>query len=173
MVQAKPAIPGMTPGAIVPQSDEVEPGFTPTRLPSAGPAIANVQAPEAPKGEEQGFFGEKASLNNWAPEMNTLYDTQTGKPTRLKYEEMTNALLEGRVGFKKGTAVPMIGTDSKSYNMPAENVNAALSQGYRLETPQEIAVREFAANNRGISGAAKAFLEFLVLFTNILERFQI
>lgn len=159
MAQAKPAIPGMTPGVSVPQFDDVEPGFTPTGS-TAGlvsPPVSPVQAPEIPR-EEQDFFGEKASLNNWAPEMNTLYDTSTGKPTRLKYEDMAPALLEGRVGFRKGTAVPMIAGDGKSYNMPAENVNVALSQGYRLEHPHEIAVREFASNNRGISGAAKAFL---------------
>lgn len=158
MVQAKEAIPGMTPGAIVPQSDQdVEPGFTPTNLPpaaGAAPPIANVQAKPTIHGTED----DRAGLSSWAPELNRLYDTTTGKAVRLDYKDMHQALLEGRVGFRKGESIPMIGTDGASYNMPAENVNAAIQSGYRLEHPTEIAVREFRAENKGISGSAKAFL---------------
>jgi hypothetical protein len=155
MVQAKDAIPGMTPGAIVPQSDQdVEPGFTPKGIPAAGPPVANVQAKPTLHGTED----DRAGLSNWAPELNKLYDTKTGQPVRLEYKDLHTKLMEGSVGFKKGESIPMITQNGESWNIPAENVVAAIQQGYRVEHPHEIAVREFKTENEGLSGSAKAFL---------------
>ncbi len=160
MVQAKEAIPGMTPGAIVPQSEEVEPGFTPKPAPPVGPGgtSAPINPAVVAKPTLHGTEDDRSGLSSWAPELNRLYDTTTGKAVRLDYKDMHQSLLEGKVGFRKGDSIPMIGTDGASYSMPAENVNAAIQAGYRLEHPNEIAVREFRGENKGISGSAKAFL---------------
>ena len=93
-----------------------------------------------------------------AGDLNTLYDTTTGKQSRLAFADIPQALVDGKVGFKKDELIPMLAPDGTAGTIPGINVTQALLQGYKLEGAQQKAVREYVQDNKGISGTLKVGL---------------
>jgi vacuolar-type H+-ATPase subunit F/Vma7 len=86
---------------------------------------------------------------------NNLYNVQTGQPDVLTLEQVPAAIEAGTHAYKKGTRINVIGTDSKSYSLDASELPDAFLNGYRLESPNEIAVRDYVKENKGVGGALK------------------
>jgi hypothetical protein len=57
-----------------------------------------------------------------------------------------------------GRMIRAVNPKGETVDVPAENWQKALELGFKEETPEQTAVREYLAENRGTSGAAKAGL---------------
>lgn len=57
-----------------------------------------------------------------------------------------------------GKTVRVVAPSGKVGDIPVENLSAAEAQGYKVETPAQATVREYLAENRGLSGSAKVAL---------------
>ena len=59
----------------------------------------------------------------------------------------------------EGPRVNVIAPDGKSYNLPQAQLADAVGAGFRPETAEEEAVRDYVKANKGLSGQAKVVLE--------------
>lgn len=68
------------------------------------------------------------------------------------------AVLDGTHSFEAGSKINVTSPDGEFGTVPAENVADAVRAGFQIETPSQMAVREYVAKNKGLSGAVKVGL---------------
>lgn len=86
----------------------------------------------------------------------TVYNTQTLQPEQLQSGEVEQAILGGTHDFQKGETINLVGPDGKTGGgVPSENLRKYLEAGYRLETPFEKEVNDYADENDNVGGALK------------------
>ncbi len=56
---------------------------------------------------------------------------------------------------KPGDTINIVNSEGKTFSIPVEDAPKALSQGYKIETPEGAAVREYLKENKGITGDVK------------------
>lgn len=94
-------------------------------------------------------------------ESTRLYNTKTGRAEKLPADQIESAILSGSHAYKKGDRVDVV-KDGQSYNVDSSELGLVLQDGYRLERPQEKAVRDYVKENSGIKGVAKTFTAQMV-----------
>lgn len=87
--------------------------------------------------------------------MQQLYNVQTGLPEDLSTDNIPNALASGSHAYKKDTRVDVVDEQGESYSLDASELPQALSGGYKLETPDQVEIRKYVGENKGLGGAAK------------------
>ncbi len=90
--------------------------------------------------------------------MPTLYDTKSRLPVTPPAEELEAQLVAGKVAYRKDETVGLVGPDGEAYEVPASSLNDAIAQGYRVETPKQVAVREYLKTTDNARGAVSAAL---------------
>src|SRR5215217_3963477 len=90
--------------------------------------------------------------------MSNLYNTKTGKPEKLSEDQLTDAVKSGTHGYKKGTKVDVLDPDGQSYSVDSSELSTVLNEGYSIEAPRQIAVREYVKDNKGLKGTVKVAL---------------
>lgn len=92
--------------------------------------------------------------------MPRIFDPTTQKEiTGLPEEQLNEAVATGKATFAKGDTVPVIFPDGDAGTVPAEHVQQAIKQGYKIETPIQQAVREHVQANDNIKGSVKVGLD--------------
>lgn len=87
--------------------------------------------------------------------MSKLYNVQTGLEESLPIDQIPAAISAGTHAYKKGTTLNVVDQNNESYSVDASELPTVFEEGYRLESPDETAVREYVKENEGIVGAAK------------------
>jgi hypothetical protein len=87
--------------------------------------------------------------------MQQLFNVQTGLPEELSTDNIPRALASGTHAYKKGTKVNVLDDQGESYNLDASELPQALAGGYKLETPDQVEIRKYVNENKGLGGAAK------------------
>jgi len=89
---------------------------------------------------------------------NQLYNTQTRLPETLPIEDIPNAIVAGTHAYKSGAQVNVIDPDGNAGSLTSDQLPGAFAQGYKPETPQQGAVREYVEDNKNLAGSAKVAL---------------
>ena len=92
---------------------------------------------------------------------NVLFNTQTRQPETLPFEQIPGAIESGTHAFKSDAQVDVLDPKGQSYSLPATQLGDALKQGYKLESPQQIGVRQYVKDNQGLKGDVKIGLQSL------------
>lgn len=71
--------------------------------------------------------------------------------------DVEDMIIQGQYAFPTGKMINVIGPDGDSYSAPSDQIKDALENGYRLESPNEIAKREFRKEYKGLKGDALVF----------------
>ena len=87
-----------------------------------------------------------------------LYNTTTREPETLPFEQITPAIINGTHSYAADAKVNVVDDGGKAYQLPATQLKDALGQGYKLESPQASAVRQYVDQNKGLEGTAKVAL---------------
>jgi hypothetical protein len=87
-----------------------------------------------------------------------LYNLQTGQPEGLRPGVAEEALKRGTHSVPKGSRYNVVSDSGESGSVDSSQLFDAVNQGYRIETPFEREVNNYAEENKGITGAAKAAL---------------
>lgn len=74
-----------------------------------------------------------------------LLDAATGQPVRVSADEAEAGLREGRL--RAGRPLPALDPRGQAGELAPEGISAALSRGYRLDTPEARARREYQAEH--------------------------
>ena len=90
--------------------------------------------------------------------MPTLLNRKTNTLEALSDEQARQALETDTHSFMPKSRVPVYDPSGTFGSVPAENLKKALSEGYRIESDKESAVRQFVKDNDNIEGAAKVFV---------------
>lgn len=77
------------------------------------------------------------------------------KPVSMNVEDAQQKIISGQYTLPKGSRVNVINPDGETVSLPAEQVRNALADGYKLESPNDGAVREYVEDNKGVLGALK------------------
>jgi hypothetical protein len=76
-----------------------------------------------------------------------LFDMKTGKRVVTKdFKDLETCIRDGRYGYGASRDLNILDQDGNVNHVNAAYLQDALRKGYRLETPEQAAVREF--NNR-------------------------
>ena len=86
-----------------------------------------------------------------------VYNRATGLPEMVDSESIDQAVLSGTHGFDIESRVNVVNPDGETESLPATQVAEAIQDGYKIEKPDQKAVREYVEENQGIKGAAKVF----------------
>lgn len=88
--------------------------------------------------------------------MPTLYNTETRKPEAV--DDIESAIMNGTHSYGMNDRVNVISPDGETQSVAATELRDAIGQGYRVERPDERAVRQYVDDNKGLGGAAKVAL---------------
>lgn len=89
--------------------------------------------------------------------MTKLYNVQTGLAEVLPLEQIPSAIQSGTHAYKKGTKLTVKDQNDTAFDVDASELPIVFEEGYRLESPEEGAVREYVKENKGVKGAVKVF----------------
>jgi hypothetical protein len=90
--------------------------------------------------------------------MAKLYNVKTRQAETLPVEQVEDAILSGTHSYRVKDRVDVLDDQGKSWNAPATELKSLLQSGYKLESPDQAAVREYVKENKGLKGAAKVAL---------------
>ncbi len=94
--------------------------------------------------------------------MPKLFNSQTRAREELDGDELTQALASGSHAYQAGEMIEVKNQDGELGTIPSENVQKALSQGYKVVGPSERAVNQYVEENKGLKGSLKVGLNQLV-----------
>lgn len=85
-----------------------------------------------------------------------LYNVETRQKESLDDPKaLHEAILSGTHSFKSGTRVNVFDPNGKEKTLPAEQVQSAIADGFKVLTPSQVAVNSYLRENKGLVGALK------------------
>lgn len=87
--------------------------------------------------------------------MTKLYNVETGLEESLPLDQIPTAIQSGTHAYKKGTKINVLDSNNESYSVDAEELPTVFQEGYKIESPDQAAVREYVKENKGLKGALK------------------
>ncbi len=88
---------------------------------------------------------------------NTLFNKDNVE-VKLPFDKIPEALVSGEVNYRKDSLINVIDPSGVSGTLPGEEVASALQNGFRLESPDEVGIRQHVAENKGIGSGIKVAL---------------
>lgn len=91
--------------------------------------------------------------------MADLYNVETRTPEAIDDQnELNQAILQGTHQFPVGQSVQVQDPDGNYGTVPSENLQQAVSSGFKVLTPSQASVRDYVKANDNLSGTAKVAL---------------
>lgn len=91
--------------------------------------------------------------------MDQVYNVQTRQPeAQASDEELDQKLAAGQVSYPAGKTIKIVNDKGETATVPSENLQSAVSMGWKVDTPARSAVRQYVEQNEGIKGDLKVGL---------------
>lgn len=86
-----------------------------------------------------------------------LFNVKTRERELLDDDLVNDAILGGTHSFPAGARVPVFDPDGRKASIGADELRAALKEGFRVIGPKSLAIDEYLRDNDNLSGMAKVF----------------
>lgn len=92
----------------------------------------------------------------------TLFNSKTRTPESVPIDQLEDSIISGTHSYASDADVNVVGQDGRARSVKAEDLPSVLSDGYKIEKPDQYAIRKYLEENKGASGAIKSFGHSLV-----------
>lgn len=91
------------------------------------------------------------------PAQPLLYNARTRKPETVQADQLEDAIISGTHSYPSGTQINIVDPSGAASSVDSEQLPLAVKQGYKIESPEQYAVRKYVEKNDNAAGAIKAF----------------
>lgn len=81
--------------------------------------------------------------------MPLLWNSETGRLEKVPDNDVTTGVASGRLSFRKGVRIPVVGPDGRQGTIAAEDSGSAFQNGWRFQTADEVRAQTAAGIEEG------------------------